>query len=159
MVPHSQHPPQHTPDAATGACADPSLDAANAVSAAVLAMTRAFEAGQIDRVLSSYEADAVVVFEPGAPAQGNAALRAGFQAMSALAPKFSYRGHEVYVAGDIALHISPWTMQALMGERSAFEEHGLSVAVFRRQNNGSWKMLIDHPDGARLLGKPTPEAH
>jgi ketosteroid isomerase-like protein len=158
MLPHSPLSPQLPPANAPSVAAAPPMEDASAVSAAVLAMTRAFEAGQVDRVMDSYEPDAVVVFEPDAPARGTAALRAGFQAMSALAPKFSYRGHEVFVAGDIALHIAPWTMQALV-DGGTLEEHGLSVAVFRRQINGGWKMLIDHPHGARLLGNSTPEAH
>jgi uncharacterized protein (TIGR02246 family) len=121
------------------------------VHQAVLDMSEAFQRGDIPAVLRHYEEGALVVFEPGQAARGRQALKEGFEAMAALAPVFEYQGHEVQLAGDLALHIAPWTMRAQAEDGSALEERGLSVAVFRRQADGDWRMAIDHPHGAHLL--------
>lgn len=121
------------------------------VTAAVHAMTEAFHAGQLDAVMASYEPDAAVVFEPGSPVQGRASISEKFVEAFALQPRFDYAGHEVTRAGDLALHIAPWTMQATAPDGSTIEQQGLSVAVFRRQPDGRWLMAIDNPHGQRLL--------
>ena len=117
----------------------------------VEAMTAAFHQKDLERVLASYEPGAVVAFEPGKPEHGDAALRAGFEASFVIDPKFSYAGHEVLVAGDIAVHFAPWTMVGKAPDGTPIEQRGLSVAVLRRQPNGRWLMVIDNPHGAHLM--------
>ncbi|CAN0601260.1 unnamed protein product, partial [Ectocarpus sp. 12 AP-2014] len=73
-------------------------------------MTAAFHKGDIGGVMASYEPDATVVFEPGAPITDPAVLRQMFQGAFTLNPHFEYAGHEVYVQGDIAVHFAPWRM-------------------------------------------------
>ncbi|GAA6208324.1 hypothetical protein NBRC116601_16170 [Cognatishimia sp. WU-CL00825] len=119
-------------------------------------MTTAFQLGQIDAVMQSYEPTATVVFEPASPLSDPAQLREMFKGMSALKPKFSYDAeHEVIVSGDIALHIAPWAMTAKTPEGQPIEQSGLSVAILRRQSDGSWKMVIDNPHGSRLIANKT----
>ncbi|MES0883117.1 helix-turn-helix domain-containing protein [Roseibium sp. SCP14] len=36
-------------------------------------------------------------------------------------------------------------------EGNSIKGEGLSIAVLRRQADGSWKMVIDNPHGSRLL--------
>lgn len=122
----------------------------NALST-VLTMTDAFQRGDMQTLMACYEEGAAVVFEPGAPIADAATLREQFAAASALKPRFDYSGHETYVAGDIALHIAPWTMRATAPDGSTIEQRGLSVAVLRRQADGKWLLLIDNPFGQRLL--------
>lgn len=118
---------------------------------AITAMTEAFQTGDIDRVMASYEDKATVVFEPETPTSDNAALAEMFTGMTAINPKFTYAGHEVFVNGDIALHISPWSMEGTMPDGQAISQSGLSVAVLRKQPSGEWLMVIDNPHGAHLL--------
>ena len=114
-------------------------------------MTAAFERGEISGVMAAYQDDAVIAFEPGKPASGDAALRAGFAMFFSMRPRFTYRGHEVLIAGDTALHIAPWTMNATSPDGRAITQSGLSVAVLRRAPGGAWQMVIDNPYGGRLL--------
>jgi len=58
---------------------------------------------------------------------------------------------EVFASGDIALHIAPWKMTGQAPDGTPFDQNGLSVAVFRRQADGAWKMVIDNPNGDALL--------
>lgn len=122
------------------------------VLAAVEHMTQSFMANNIPEVMNSYEAKATILFEPAKPVSERAMLEQMFAGMAALNPVFEYpSGHEVVVNGDIAIHISPWTMAGQMPDGQAVTQNGLSIAVLRRQEDGSWKMVIDNPHGGTLL--------
>lgn len=114
-------------------------------------MTGSFEAGDLDTVMQTYEADQTIMFEPGKPVSDAKGARLAFEQFLAVSPKFSYSGHEVIVEGDIAVHIAPWQMTGTDPAGKPVEAAGLSIAVLRRQPDGSWKMVIDNPHGGRLL--------
>ena len=116
-------------------------------------MTTEFHAGNLDGVMQSYENNAAVAFEPGKPVLDRAMLEQGFAGFFTVKPKFTYSGHEVIVAGDIALHIAPWKMQGTTPDGQSMEQSGLSVAVLRKQEDGKWLMVIDNPHGQHLLEK------
>jgi uncharacterized protein (TIGR02246 family) len=115
------------------------------------AMTSAFNSGDIDAVMRAYEPGAVVVGQPGVPVSGTQALRSMFAGFVAAKAHFTFLGHEVVQAGDIAVHFTPWRMTGLGPDGSAIESDGLSVAVLRRQADGRWLMAIDNPFGDSLL--------
>lgn len=73
-------------------------------------MTSAFHQGDIDAIMRAYEPGAVVVGEPGAPVQGDGSLRVMFAGFVVAKARFTFEGHEVIAAGDIALHLTPWKM-------------------------------------------------
>lgn len=110
------------------------------------AMTNAFAKGDIDGVMATYEAGAVVVGFPGTPVAGDMALRSMFADFVASGVAFTYGRHEVVISGDVGLHLMKWTAPGPESAQSA-----LSVAVLRRQVDGSWKMLIDHPFGDGVM--------
>lgn len=122
-----------------------------AVLETIQTMTSAFQNGDIDAVMRTYEDGATVVFEPGAPVEDRQQLSQMFAMMSNLNPEFDYAGHEVIVNGDIAVHIAPWSMTGTTAEGQAIAQSGLSVAVLRQQSDGSWRMVIDNPHGQRLM--------
>lgn len=121
------------------------------VQAAIETMTAAFQNNDIEKVMRAYEPGAAVLFEPGKPVTDEQQLRQMFSGMAAAKPVFTYSGHEVVVSGDTAIHIAPWRMTAHAPDGSEISQSGLSIAVLRRQADGSWKMVIDNPHGARLL--------
>ena len=125
-------------------------DAEAQVIAAVQRMTEAFHRADLDGILAAYEPDAVVAFEPGKFASGEPALREGFQMFFGFAPRFTYGGHEVLVAGESALHFAPWTMNGITSDGKPIQERGLSVALLRRCRDGQWRLVIDNPFGDRL---------
>lgn len=118
---------------------------------AVSAMTKAFHAGDIERVMASYEPAATIAFDPTAPTTDRAEQRVRFEAFFALKPEFTYAGHDVVIQGDVATHVAPWTMRATTPDGQSIEDQGLSVAVLRRQADGRWLMIIDMPKGAHLM--------
>ncbi len=118
---------------------------------AIQTMTNNFQGNDIAGVMASYESVATVLFEPGSPVSDAAQLEQMFAGMAAVNPVFDYAGHEVIVTGDIALHIAPWAMTGQTPDGQKLAQSGLSIAVLRRQADGSWKMVIDNPHGGRLL--------
>lgn len=117
-------------------------------------MTNSFQSNDIAGVMASYESKATVVFEPDAPVSDAAQLEQMFSGMAMVNPVFEYSaGHEVIVTDDIALHIAPWTMTGRSPDGQDIAQAGLSVAVLRKQRDGSWKMVIDNPHGGQLLVK------
>jgi ketosteroid isomerase-like protein len=118
----------------------------NSIIRTIETMTGAFAKGDIDEIMSTYEKGAVVVGAPGAPVVGDLALRRMFADFVAAGVTFTYGGHEVVVSDDVGLHLMKWTAPGPEGLQSA-----LSIADLRRQADGSWKMVIDHPFGDGVM--------
>lgn len=115
-------------------------------------MTNAFHAKDINGIMEAYEGGASVVFEPNAPVTDFEALKEKFQQAFAIDPNFTYpKGYEVFFANDIAMHIAPWEMSGQTPDGQEINQSGLSIAVLRRQTDGSWKMVLDNPNGHFLL--------
>lgn len=123
------------------------------VLSTVETMTHAFHAKNIESVMASYEKQAIVVFEPSSPISDADQIKQMFEGAFTLNPEFTYAGHEVFVSEDIALHIAPWQMEGKTPDGQVIEQSGLSVAVLRKQSDGTWRMVIDNPHGQLLLQK------
>jgi uncharacterized protein (TIGR02246 family) len=126
------------------------MDERASIQGTIEAMASAFRKGDIEGILQTYEPGAVVV-QPGGPVAGTPALRGMFEGFVAAQPQFTFLDHEVIQAGDIALHLMPWRMVGVAPDGSSVEDGGLSVAVLRRQADGRWLMVIDHPNGDATL--------
>jgi ketosteroid isomerase-like protein len=123
------------------------MDQKEQILSTVNQMVAAFHEGDIIGILKTYEPGAVVVAEPGAPVTGKSALEAMFAGFIAAGARFTFLGHEVVQAGDLAVHFTPWRMTGTGG--------GLSVAVLRRQPDGKWLMVIDDPYGDSVMNVAT----
>lgn len=122
------------------------------VLTAVETMTQAFNGKDIDGVMSSYQTDALVIFEPKTPIRYSDALREMFLAAFEINPKFEYpKGHEVFVNGNSATHIAPWIMTGKGPDGSIIEQRGLSIAHLKKQKNGKWLLTFDNPHGSFLM--------
>ncbi len=117
----------------------------------ITSMGTAYNAGDIDAVMTAYDASAVVAFEPGKPIGGTETVKQMFQESLVIQPKFVFGEHDVIITDDVALHITPWEMTGQSPEGQQIKQSGLSVAVLRKQDNGDWLLLIDNPHGHGLL--------
>ncbi len=113
---------------------------------------RAFNLGDIETILNFYEEDAVVVTEPGKTARGRRELRSFFEQV--LTSKQSARQIKTYVleADGIALFISCWTLTAAGSGSDSLTRRFIATTVFRKQQSGEWKALIDNSFGPLVLG-------
>jgi ketosteroid isomerase-like protein len=107
---------------------------------------RCFADGDLDGMMSLYEEGAVFPTPHGA-SRGHEQIRATLKAYLDSGAKLVFGQSLVFVAGDLALMRTPWTMTMPDGASPA----GATAEVVRRQVDGSWKYVIDNPDGSALL--------
>jgi len=114
-------------------------------------MTQAFNRKDMDAIMSTYETPATIMFEPGvaeADREKSIGKSIGFFAVD---PNFTFADHQVIVNGDIAVHTTPWTMTGTMPDGQKITRTGLSIAVLRRQKDGTWLMVIYNPYGDLVI--------
>ena len=107
---------------------------------------RYFADGDLDGLMSLYEEDAVFP-TPHGTSTGHDEIRATLKAYVDSGAKLAFGESLVFSAGDLALIHTAWTMQMPDGSAPA----GATAEVVRRQSDGSWKYIIDNPDGTALL--------
>ena len=107
---------------------------------------RYFADGDLDGLMSLYENDAVFP-TTRATATGRDEIRQTLRAYLDSGATLVFGTSLVFPAGDLALIHTPWTMQLPDGSSS----EGATAEVVRRQADGTWKYIIDNPDGTALL--------
>ena len=108
---------------------------------------RCFADGDLDGMMSLYEEGAAFP-TPHGTSTGHEQIRATLKAYVDSGAKLAFGESLVFVAGDLALVHTPWTMTMPDGSTPG----GATAEVVRRQSDGSWKYVIDNPDGSALLG-------
>jgi uncharacterized protein (TIGR02246 family) len=104
---------------------------------------KAFNAGDLDGLMALYEPDATLIPQPGAPPiTGTLAIRSALQGFLALKTKY------VVQHGDVALLRSAWRLKGTGPDGKPVEMSHASAEVVRRQPDGSWRYIIDHPFGS-----------
>ena len=119
---------------------------------AVEMVDHAFNQGDVEAVLTFYEAAAVVVTEPGKLARETNELRSFFERiMRSGASAKQLKTHVIETEG-VALFLSRWTL--IPGNASPNTETQTFVAttVLRKQLDGTWRILIDNSFGTLILG-------
>ena len=100
---------------------------------------------RLDRLIDLYEPNALFVPEPGNVHSGHAAIQAALAGMLALAPRMDTRIVAVHQVADVALVIVDWKLHGTAPDGSTVAKDGRSADVLRRQADGTWRVLIDHP--------------
>jgi len=108
----------------------------------------ALNSGDINSLVGLYEPSATLVPQPGQVATGTAAIRQALQAFVAMKPTIRLKTTFVLETGDVALLRGKWTIDAKGPDGQPTQMTGNSTEVVRRQHDGSWLYLIDHPYGA-----------
>ena len=99
----------------------------------------------LDALVSLYEPAAVFVPRPGVVHTGRAAIGGALAEILALSPVMETHVREVHQADDIALVIVDWCIRGTAPDGSSITQSGRSADVLRRQDDGTWRVLIDHP--------------
>lgn len=105
-----------------------------------------FAAKDIDGLMELYEKDAVFPNHHGTY-KGSEQIRPVLQGYIDSGAKIEFNRQVAFETGDIALVQNGWTLRTTGGDIVT----GVSVEVARKQSDGSWKYVIDSPDGAALL--------
>lgn len=106
-----------------------------------------FNAGNLDGLLTLYEADAIMIPEPGKAVSGLSAIRDVLNGFLALKGTFDLQFQLAHEAGGVALIFSRWVLRA-QSANGPIELKGQTSDVARRQADGRLLMIIDNPFGA-----------
>lgn len=114
-------------------------------------LARAFNEGDLESAVELYEPGASVrrlEDQGGDVATGDSGIREVMAGYVGLDPHMDLVVHHVTESGDLALLRSQWRITGTDSDGNPIElaHHGMEVV--RRQADGSWRFLIDHPYGA-----------
>lgn len=110
----------------------------------------AFNAADIPALLELYEPGAVLIPGPGAePVSGQGAIEAALRWLTGIGGKITYQPRFWLQNGDLAMgridfHLSGGTDS----DGNPLDLRGGTAEVARRQPDGTWKYVFDHPFGA-----------
>ena len=108
----------------------------------------AFNLADLPALLALYEPSAAFAGGPGQTLTGIDAVRGALQQYLALKGTISMATTYVVESGDTALLRGKWQLQGTGPDGKPIEMRGNNVEVIRRQSDGSWRFVIDHPFGA-----------
>jgi ketosteroid isomerase-like protein len=118
--------------------------AIEAVRQAELAFAATVAANDAEKFAAMIDADAVFV---GAEVtRGRAAIVENWRVFfGADRPEFTWRPEIVELSGDGSLGMTrgPWTMKGKSPEGRPFERSGIFNSIWRKQSDGSWKVVFD----------------
>ncbi len=109
----------------------------------------AFNAGDLDQLMTYYEPECVLVSQPGQVVSGTDAIRQALQGLLALKGTMDLRVRRVLQAGDVALLVSDWTLAGKGPDGNPVSLAGTTTDVVRRQADGTWRYAIDSPLGVQ----------
>ena len=114
---------------------------------------KAFNAGNLAGMVVLYEPDAVVVSEPGGDVvSGLPALKENLEGYLSLAGQIDLRLQRCIRSGDLAILYSGWAMTGQAPDGSEVSLKGQTTDVVRRQEDGTWLVVIDNPFGCEGIG-------
>src|SRR3954469_14364248 len=109
----------------------------------------AFNKKDLNLLVSLYEEEAVhIVPLAHRPVKGKAAIREALEHSLRVRGTMTLETTYCYQNEEIALLRSKWRMAGTAPDGRAVEMDGVSSEVARRQGDGNWLYVIDHPLGA-----------
>lgn len=110
---------------------------------------KAFNAGDLQGLMALYEPDATLIPLSGAAAvKGTQSIRSALEGFLALKGTIDVQTKHVVQHGDIALLRAAWRLKGTGSDGRPVEMTHGSAEVVRRQPDGSWRYIIDHPFGS-----------
>ena len=111
----------------------------------------AFNAGDIERLMTLYEPGAVIVAQPGENMTGTEQVRAALEGFLSLNGRLEAEVGTAVLAGELALASAAWTVTGTDPDGNPLTLSGVSAHILRRQSDGSWRWVVDHPWGDQVI--------
>lgn len=109
---------------------------------------QAFNAGDIDALMALYEPDAALIPQPGALAEGTAAIRESLRWLLDRRGEITLDTKLVVRVGDLAFLTNRWSLTGgTMPDGSPAELGAATAEVARLQADGTWLYVIDNAWG------------
>jgi uncharacterized protein (TIGR02246 family) len=103
--------------------------------------------GDLEGAVAFYEPDARFVAAPDNVVQGSDGIREVMRGMLKGNPRLTIEVPQVVQSGDLALLCSKWSSTSTAPDGSTTTESGNGREVVRRQPDGTWRFVIDFPNG------------
>jgi uncharacterized protein (TIGR02246 family) len=112
-----------------------------------LALSEAYNAGDLEALLSLYDPKATFVVHPGRVTESPAELRAAMQHLIALRGRLIVDPHTFTRSDDLVLVLGTFTLSGRRRDGTPFERTSRFADVLRRQPDGRWLLAVDNPYG------------
>jgi uncharacterized protein (TIGR02246 family) len=112
-------------------------------------VTEGINAGDLDSLMTLYEADACFATQPGQLAKSLETIRQSLRGFTDIKDgKFDLKVKRVLQASDLALVISEWSFAGTGPDGNPVNIAAKkSTEVLRQQADGTWRFVIDNPWG------------
>ncbi len=112
-------------------------------------LAAAFNAGDPDAFVQVYEEGAALIVPPdGQRVNGRDEIRRALEPTFALRPRAEIRVAQVLQSDGLALTRAEWTLVGTGAADEVVKLEGRGTIVSRRQEDGSWLIVLDDPIGA-----------
>jgi ketosteroid isomerase-like protein len=101
--------------------------------------------GDLDSLMTLYEADACFASQPGQLAKSPESVRQSLRSFIDLKGKLDLTVKRVLQASDLALVISEWSFSGNGSDGNPVNMAAKSADVLRHQADGTWQFVIDNP--------------
>ncbi len=108
----------------------------------------AYNSGKIENLTALFETEARSVTTTGSILSGIASIKEDLEKLLLFGGRMTSVNNYAVQHGDIALLRAEWTIATKDNFGKEVEIKGSSAEVVRRQANGTWLYIIDHPFGA-----------
>ena len=113
----------------------------------------AFNAGDLGGLLALYEPDAALIPEPGVVVHGLDEISPALQGFLDLKGTINLDTKASVVVGDLAYLINRWSLTGTDPDGNPFEMGAVTAEMVRRQEDGSWRFVIDNAWGDLAAGE------
>jgi ketosteroid isomerase-like protein len=103
--------------------------------------------GDLDSLMTLYEADACFASQPGQIAKSPESVRQSLRNFIDLKGKLDLKVKRVLQASDLALVTSEWSFNGTGSDGNPVNMAAKSADVLRHQADGTWQFVIDNPWG------------
>ena len=103
--------------------------------------------GDLDSLMKLYESGACFASEPGQLAKSPEGVRQCLRDFIDLKGKLDLKVKRVLQASDLALVTTEWSFSGVGPDGNPVNMTAKSADVLRRQEDGTWKFVIDNPWG------------
>jgi len=107
-------------------------------------LAAAFNTGDVATVLNMYDFNGIIVPEPGKAVSGKSAFEEAIKAILSIKGKMEIKTVYCLQTGDLAVGRSEWNIK----DGNEVKVSAKGIEVMRQQDNGTWKIVIDHAFGA-----------
>jgi ketosteroid isomerase-like protein len=104
----------------------------------------AFNTGDVATVMNMYDVSGIIVPEPGNPVGGKEKFEEAIKAILSIKGKMEIKTVYCLQTGNIAVGRSEWNIT----DDNEVKVSAKGIEVMKQQDDGTWKIIIDHAFGA-----------